>query len=63
MKYQDLFSMKNLKKNFLKVSSAAVVIGVLRVKTLSYFKKLNRSVLLLVDVSKNCWMNGKQSRL
>ena len=32
MKYQDLFSLKNKKKNYFKMLSAAVVIGTLRVK-------------------------------
>ena len=31
MKYQDLFSLKNMKKLFFKMLSAAVVIGALRV--------------------------------
>ena len=32
MKYQDLFSLKKLKTKYFKMSSAAVVIGALRVK-------------------------------
>ena len=36
MKCQDLFSKKNKKKKYLKVSSAAVVIGTLRVKILGH---------------------------